>query len=99
MFVKGSVCAALGICVVIAYLALGTGTTPVCGQRVPDEVAAETRGGCTYYDDVSCDNPGGDGCSSCTKLVSGDHKGKGEGNCYCASGCGSFWENPVACAE
>jgi len=97
---KGIAYVALSSCVIGTCLLFGGPADPVCGQAVPDETAAQARGGCNYFTDVTCPNPGGAGCNTCTKLDGTGHNqyGTGAGNCYCSTGCGSFFSTWTKCA-
>jgi len=98
MIAKRSALAALLFAAFGAYLLFGTAPRPMRGQPVPDNVAAEVRGGICQNVGINLCPGYGSYCPSSTYVCSCGFYGSGWGSSYCSATCGEFFAGFTACA-
>jgi hypothetical protein len=98
MIAKRSALAFVLFAVFGAYLLFGMAPRPMRGQPVPDDVAAEVRGGlCQYLDYYTCSGRGSS-CPAGTYVSAGVTYGTASGSSYCSPSCGEFFALITPCA-
>jgi hypothetical protein len=99
MIAKRNALAVLLFAALGAYLVFGTAPRPMRGQPVPDDVAAEVRGGVCQYLSISvCPGNGTANCPSGTYVTAGTTYGLAAGSSYCSSSCGEYFAYINPCA-
>src|SRR5438034_11694053 len=88
------------LCLFAGYLAFFTSSHTIPGQVVPDDLAAQTRGGlCQLLKWASCPGNPNDptNCPSGCAAQAGTVRGSGSGNINCSSSCGGYFNQLNNC--